>query len=524
MTYSVTNTSGTASYQVNDGFINSTDLNLDLVGKGVVGYGASLNTNFVKLLENFSNTSPPTKPIQGQLWWDSLNQILKVFDVAGNFIPVNPSVVSSLTIGSLLYQSNSITAETVNSNVNIVSNGTGFVTVNRLGITGTTAGRVLFVGSNGAVQTNSMQYTPTSDTLTVANVNTTNLAGTLTTAAQPNITSVGTLNNLVVTGNISATGNITAGINATFTGNLSANNITASTALTTNQLTVLNNLTTSNITATGTANIATINGTHAGPSNGTVGATTPNTGAFTSVTVGTGNVSIDANGLVSRTGSNNYGVRIYPGGGSSTTASILQFTNAAQNSQTGSIVLDSASQMTIGTDINVPVYIKANAAPQIIVDTGGNLIPYVNGIQNLGTTALRWNMIWGRASSATYADLAENYEADENYEPGTVVEFGGDFEITEAGVNSTRVAGIISSAPGYLMNSEAVGNFILPVALAGRVPCKVIGPVTKGDMLVSAGDGYAIASMSPAVGTVVGKALANLSGGTGVIEVVVGRC
>ena len=74
------------------------------------------------------------------------------------------------------------------------------------------------------------------------------------------------------------------------------------------------------------------------------------------------------------------------------------------------------------------------------------------------------------------------------------------------------------------MNSEAKGNFILPVALTGRVPCKVIGPVFKGDMIVSAGDGYGIASSDPKVGTVIGKALANLAGGIGLIEVVVGRC
>jgi hypothetical protein len=132
--------------------------------------------------------------------------------------------------------------------------------------------------------------------------------------------------------------------------------------------------------------------------------------------------------------------------------------------------------------------------------------------------------ITGTASSAKYADLAENYESDQNYEPGTVVEFGGEFEVTEAKTNSTRVAGIISSNPAYLMNSEAKGNFILPVALSGRVPCKVIGPAFKGDMMVSAGDGYAIASSTPAIGTVIGKSLENLAGGVGVIEVVVGRC
>lgn len=89
----------------------------------------------------------------------------------------------------------------------------------------------------------------------------------------------------------------------------------------------------------------------------------------------------------------------------------------------------------------------------------------------------------GTATSARYADLAENYLADSDYLPGTVVVFGGEKEITITNIDhDTRVAGVISTAPAYLMNNELTG---LPVALTGRVPCQVQGPVVKGDLLVT---------------------------------------
>ena len=138
----------------------------------------------------------------------------------------------------------------------------------------------------------------------------------------------------------------------------------------------------------------------------------------------------------------------------------------------------------------------------------------------------------GIAAAARYADLAENYVADAAYEPGTVLEFGGDQEVTlaiEAG--SHRVAGVVSTNPAYLMNSECEAEHVVAIALQGRVPCKVQGTVRKGDLLVSAGNGTARAwdfraGSNPRTGSVIGKALANFTpapGEQGIIEVVVGR-
>ncbi len=129
----------------------------------------------------------------------------------------------------------------------------------------------------------------------------------------------------------------------------------------------------------------------------------------------------------------------------------------------------------------------------------------------------------GIATQAQYADLAENYVADLQYEPGTVVAFGGEFEITIADDATRAVAGIVSTKPAYLMNSECQGAHVIALALQGRVPCKVRGKIRKGDMLISGGDGYARPSPNPQLGTVVGKALEDFDGLDGVIEVAAGR-
>jgi len=123
----------------------------------------------------------------------------------------------------------------------------------------------------------------------------------------------------------------------------------------------------------------------------------------------------------------------------------------------------------------------------------------------------------GTATSAQYADLAEMYAADAEIEPGTVVHFAGDGKVAACDVANCRaVAGIISTDPAHLMNSAQEG---VALALAGRVPCKVTGPVAAGDLMVSAGNGMAMANNEAAMGTVIGKAIEANEGGEGVIEV-----
>jgi hypothetical protein len=116
------------------------------------------------------------------------------------------------------------------------------------------------------------------------------------------------------------------------------------------------------------------------------------------------------------------------------------------------------------------------------------------------------------------------YEADQIIEPGTVVVFGGAKEVTVCTEDgSKRIAGVVSTNPSYIMNAGLQGDNVVAVALTGRVPVKVTGSIRKGDMIVAAGDGRARAEANPAVGQVIGKALADFDGIDGVIEVVVGR-
>lgn len=151
-----------------------------------------------------------------------------------------------------------------------------------------------------------------------------------------------------------------------------------------------------------------------------------------------------------------------------------------------------------------------------------------NGVGNIGSAANQWNVVFARANSALYADLAEKYAADEYYEPGTVLEIGGEKEVTKTTTfASTKIIGVVSTNPAVIMNSGENSEYSTQVALTGRVPCKVIGKITKGDLICSS-DVAGVATALPAdkysPGCVVGKALENFDGaGQGTIEVLVGR-
>lgn len=116
--------------------------------------------------------------------------------------------------------------------------------------------------------------------------------------------------------------------------------------------------------------------------------------------------------------------------------------------------------------------------------TVGNIINNnANAVGNIGSATTYFNKVFATSTSALYADLAENYLADAEYAPGTVVIFGGAQEITvTTEMADERVAGAISTQPAHLMNSGQSG---LPLALRGRIPVKVVGPVNKGDNLVT---------------------------------------
>ena len=164
------------------------------------------------------------------------------------------------------------------------------------------------------------------------------------------------------------------------------------------------------------------------------------------------------------------------------------------------------------------VSVNSSNAAQAITNAAGN------GVGNIGSSSTYFNTVFAKATSAQYADLAEMYVSDAIYQPGTVVSFGGTYDVTRTETSGdVRVAGVVSTAPSYLMNTEQQGEFVLPIALTGKVPTQVTGTIHKGDMMISAGNGIAMACAAPSVGMVIGKSLEEFSGESGVINIVVGR-
>jgi hypothetical protein len=148
-----------------------------------------------------------------------------------------------------------------------------------------------------------------------------------------------------------------------------------------------------------------------------------------------------------------------------------------------------------------------------------------NGVGNIGATGATFNTVFAKATTAQYADLAEIYTSDQQYPSGTVVVFGGESEVTQShSPHDTRIAGVVSTNPAYLMNNTETG---VPVALQGRVPCRVLGPVSKGDRVVSShipGVAQALDPLQYQPGCIIGKALQAIdSTDISIIEVVVGR-
>ena len=213
----------------------------------------------------------------------------------------------------------------------------------------------------------------------------------------------------------------------------------------------------------------------------------------------------------------------------SANATSLIFTNPAG----GQTVLAGASAGVTGATVSATGNITGGnltTAGILTVNSGAAATAIVNGagnaVGNIGSSSTYFNRLFAQATTALYADLAECYLADADYEPGTVMDFGGDLEVTLSTTDSSkRVSGVVSTNPAHVMNSGLTGDHVVTVALIGRVPVKVTGVIRKGDLMVSAGNGRARACTiaSPKVGTIIGKALENFDGGEGTIEIVIGK-
>jgi hypothetical protein len=395
--------------------------------------------------------------------------------LTGTTFSVNASQTQVTSVGTLT--SLAVTGNTTSGNFVGTLNGSG-ANVTSISATNISSGTLAQARlANAAVTLGSTALTLGSTVTTVAGLSSVTsttfvgaltgaatTAGTVTTAAQPNITSVGTLSSLAVTGNTSS-GNFVGTLNG------SGANVTAISAT---------NISAGTLAQARLANSAVTLGSTAL----TLGATVTTVAGLSSVT------STTFVGALT---------------GAATTAGTV--TTAAQPNITSVGTMSVATITTLTTSA--------------ITKSG------TNGVGNIGAVGSTFNTIFAKATSAQYADLAEMYVSDADYPPGTVVEFGGEHEITiSSSSHSTAVAGIVSTNPSYLMNSSQSGEHVLPVALTGRVPCCVQGPVRKGDVLVSSnipGVAQRI-GMNWQPGCVLGKAMEKIeSVEIQTIEVAVGR-
>ena len=498
MAYTVNKTNSSASpnqYTVQDGVVN-TQTDLSFIGKGYAGYGESIAENFLHLLENFSNTSAPSKPIAGQLWWDSTNQKLQVyngtaFQTAGGSAPYQSDAPSNLAAGDIWIDSD--------TGQMYFYNGTASVLVGPPSATGTTSGFTfdtildssdssqnitkLFNDGNLIAIISEDEFTPK---VSISGFATIKKGITLSTAISGNKFQ-GTATDADALGGVAAANYLRSNDNDTTSGTISIANDGGLIVGTDSDMTltvdssggiIANTVVNTDITfkvndGGATTTVMTIDGSE---SRVGIGTTTPST-------------KLEISGTTTSTA----------------------FAGPLTGNVTGNV--SSSGANTMGTLV---------LSDQL---TTQEIVPDTDVTYDIGTTLKKYNVVYARATSAQYADLAEVYKTDAEYEVGTVVVFGGDKEVTiSTEGNDRRVAGVISDKPAYLMNSDSDGQ---AVALLGKVPCKVVGHISKGDMLSTDPENHGVAKKThdPQVGEVIGKALQDYdSEEIGTINIVVGRC
>jgi len=436
-----------------------------------------------------------------------------------------PTYSGNLTAGNISVTGSSQAASySTTGNVtagNIINSGSESVTGNITGGNILTAG---LISATGGLNTNTT-------VIATGNIRGGNIISNGLITATGSITG----NGILSTGVVSAAGNIagayvSAANDINSGGNVSAVGYTGTLISVTGNITGGNIITLGNVTGNYIlGNGSQLTGLPASYSNANVATFLANFGSNTISTTGnvtagniinsgsesvTGNITsgniittlISAAGVFSanigNSGSNIFG-SIISASGNITAGNII---NSGNESVTGNIT---GGNLSVGTGtVTVGNIVNANG----------------NAVGNIGSSSNYFNKVFAQATTALYADLAERYLADADYAPGTVLSFGGSAEVTISDQDhDPLIAGIVSTDPAYCMNSGLTGDHVVTVALAGRVPCQVIGPVTAGAMMVSAGNGRARAEATPAMGTVIGKALQAFDGETGTIEIVVGR-
>jgi hypothetical protein len=503
---------GVGATGLQDGTVDTGSTSLSLIGKNYPGYGKLLNENFVYLLENFANTKSPVAALPGQIWWDSANKILKVnaATAAGNPAiwkslstvytaePVSESSPGGPTVGTPKYLAydpiiGDLWWDTANRQLKLF---TGAVT----GATAVSNGGWLTIGPVNNTTTGQTGATP--DTI----LGTDSLQHVVIKFyVEGNL--VGILNGgdqfassldgfpIIKPGfNLSIDSPYQYKYNGIATS--AENLIINGTAVSADKFSRTDVAVPSSVPIT----ITSTDGLRIGP----------NHEIILDVVAGTGRIRNGVSGknltiCVNQTG---------------TIVPVFTANAISGHAEVSSAPLNS-------NDIANKFYVDNNAVMRDGSSTiTGTITPAANAAVNLGSTTAWFANIYGVSMQAKYADLAERFEADAEYEAGTVVEMGGTAEITAASTDlSENVFGVISTKAAYLMNAGS-GNDIThpPVAVSGRVPVKVTGKIRKGDRLVSAGNGIARAGTKSEITpwNVIGRALQDKeTEGFGTIEAIV---
>ena len=475
MAYTVNKTSGAVLSVIADGTLDTTT-NLTLIGKNYAGYGEVQNENFVKLLENFSNSSAPSTPLAGQLWWDSTNTALKVYTgaawVESGGTTSASSAPASPTEGDLWY-------DTTNDQLKAY-NGSAWIVIGPSYSGGVVSGAIVDTIVDNASASHTVVKMYVADVLVAIvskdSVFTPNVAitGFATVSPGYNISTTlagaklnGTATDSDALGGVAAANYLRSNANDTTSGTLGVLNDNGVTIGVDSDLSMSvsgNDVTIKNVTSNGNILL----GINQGGSPATAITISGSTNAVTiagDLTVSGTTTTLNTNNLL-----------------------VEDPLIVVAKNVSGTPAFDAGLIVERGSSANTGFIWDETADEWAAVNTAetgstaGNVT--INSYANMHCATLT-----GLSTSAKYADLAENFTADYAYDPGTILQIGGQHEVTMCENDASEdVLGVVSSYPAYLMNSEQDG---VTVAIAGRVPVKVSGPVTKGDRLVSAGNGTA---------------------------------
>lgn len=505
---------------------------LYLIGKDVTSYGTIQNDNFLWLLENFAGTIEPVNKVQGQIWFDKNTNVLKpkIYD-GGEWRPFGMMTASATS------STNATTGDfwfKTDDGQLYIKNGVNYSLIGPelvpgFGTTKFVSKRVLDTGNNphaciimyadgtilGAVSNDEFDVN-TSEELYAAG-----------------IVRVGRGFNFVAGATVTTDDiYLKADANEVITGRWSFNNINGigigtSTIFTSD---------TGNLTLQAVGRNVVINAAELRPFGSTVnlGSSSNRFAKVYTNEINAGSSITSANlvGKFILTSSS----KLEPGndGTISLGAANARFAttfskgiNAGGTNEEG--ILTGQWKLSAGSSFNTT---DGTLTAASLSASSSVVTPKLSAgsTSSFGVFEGRWSftanskLTMPAGTESYYADIAEKYVSDSPYEPGTVVMFGGDNEVTVANLpETTKVAGIVTTAPAYMLNAELENS--VAIALVGRVPCKVKGTIFKGDMLiVSDTPGVLTSAVSPKPGSLVAKSLEFYnSDEVGVIEVMVTR-